>query len=171
MKYKIGDLIWYAHMKYVSKTVTCPDCFGQKALTVIKGDGSQVSIDCGCRHGCEGPRGYYEYTAYVPDVRQVAIQRIEIEGENISYGHSQNYSAQESDMFDNKEDAEKRAVELVAQHEVEELAKIYRKDKHNHTWAWHVRYHRECLKRAMKDIEYHSAKLNVAKVKAKQDTE
>ena len=169
MKYKIGDLIWYAHMKYVSKTVTCPDCFGQKALTVIKGDGSQVSIDCGCGHGYEGPRGYYEYTQLVPDVRQVVIQRIEINGTEITYGHSENYQCGESDLFDNKEDAENRAKELATRHEAEELEKIYRKDKHNRTWAWHVRYHRECLKRAMRDVEYHGAKLNVAKAKTKED--
>ncbi len=171
MKYKIGDMVWYAQMKHVEKTVVCPDCFGQKALTVIKGDGSQVSIDCGCGRGYEPPLGYYSYIAYLPDVRRVVIQRIEITGETVEYGHSENYRNQESDLFDNKEDAEKRAVELAAKYEQEELEKIYRKDKHDRTWAWHVRYHRECLKQAQHDVEYHSAKLNVAKTKSKEKEE
>lgn len=165
MKYNIGDLVWYAKMRCVEKQITCPDCFGQKALTVIRGDGSSVSIDCGCGHGFEGPRGYYTYTAWEPFVTKVSIDRIEIKGTDIEYGHSGNYYCKESDLFDNKEDAERHAIELAAQQEKEELEKIYHKDKHNRTWAWHVRYHREQLKEAMRQVEYHTKKLNVAKAK------
>jgi hypothetical protein len=171
MKYNIGDVVWYASMKTIKKTETCPDCFGQLALTVIKGDGSKVSIPCACGHGCEPPRGYYTFWAYVPDVKQVTIQRIEIDGTETKYGHSEKYQCSESELFNNKEDAEKRALELAAEHEQEELAKIHQKDRHNRTWAWHVRYHREELKEAQRRIEYHSAKLNVAKAKAKTASE
>ncbi len=168
MKYNIGDVAWFAGCKSVERSVVCPDCFGQKALTVIKGDGSQVSIDCGCRHGCEGSRGYYTYWTWTVYAHQITIQRIEVNGQEVRYGHDDCYSCSESELFDTKEDAEKRAAELAEQHEKEELEKIYRKDKHNHTWAWHVRYHRESLKEAQRQLEYHSAKLNVAKEKAKE---
>ena len=171
MKYQIGDTPWYAQMKYGEKTVLCPDCFGQRALTVIKGDGSQVSIDCvGCSRGYEPPTGYVSYGAHEPDVRRVTIQRIEINGDAVQYGHSENYSCDETMLFDNKEDAEKRATELSAQYEQEELAKINQKHRHDRTWSWNAHYHRAQLKEALRQVEYHTAKLNVAKSKAKEAT-
>lgn len=169
MKYKIGDTVWYAQVKSFEGIEPCPDCFGQKALTVIKGDGSKVSIECvGCASGFESPKGYVTYYGWKSDVRQVLIQRVEITNEGVEYGHSQCYRVKEEELFDTKEEAEIRAKEKWESHNAEEIARIYQKEKHNRTWAWNAHHHRDCIKRAEKDLAYHTAKLNVAKVKAKE---
>jgi hypothetical protein len=167
-KYKIGDRVWYAERKAVEKTVVCPDCFGSKALTVIKGDGSQVSIGCaGCASGYEPPKGYINYMSSEVAVSTSVIDRLEIKTDKTTYGSSGFYSVEECDIFDTKEEAEARALVLAKEYNDEQLARIYQKEKHNRTWAWNVRYHRDCIKRAEKDIVYHTAKLNAAKEKVK----
>ena len=167
MKYQMGDKVWYAKRRYVERTKTCPDCDGTRALTVIMGDESRVSIECvGCKSGYEPPKGYIKYGEYVIDVCQVIIEGIEIKKDGVEYRHSERYSCPEDDLFVTKVLAEKRASDLAKQHNAEELEKVNKKEKPTHTWAWNATYHRREIKRAEKDLAYHTAKLTVAKVKA-----
>ena len=169
MKYKIGNVVWYAQVKCFEGTEPCPDCFGQRALTVIKGDGSQVSIECaGCASGYDTSKGYVTYHGWKSDVCQVRIERVEITDQGVEYGHSQSYRVSEDEVFDTKEEAEKRADEKWKEHNAQELARIHQKEKHNRTLSWNAHYHRDCIRRAEKDLAYHTAKLSVAKVKAKE---
>lgn len=168
--FKIGDEVWYAQLKWVEKFVKCPECFGLKYLTVILGDQSEMTIDCaGCAKGYDPPMGYVTYWERVPNVCLIRINRVEIQADKTEYGHSQNYRVEESELFLNREAAEIRAIELAKKENEEEVARIHRKDKNNRTWAWHVYYHRSCIRRAEKDLIYHTAKLAVAKQKAKED--
>ena len=41
------------------------------------------------------------------------------------------------------------------------------KEKPARSWAWHVTYHRREIKRAERDLEYHTRALGIAKEKAK----
>lgn len=170
--YSIGDKVWYAQRKAVARQELCPDCFGQCALTVIKGDGSQVSIACaGCASGYDTSKGYVTWHGHVIDVAEVVIEKVELTPLKVEYGFHGCYHADQSCMFDTKEEAEVRALELAEEHNQDELARIYRKEKNNHTWSWNAHYHRDCIKRAEKDLLYHTAKLNVAKVRAKEPVE
>ena len=167
--YNIGDKVWYAQRKAVERQELCPDCFGQRALTVIKGDGSQVSIGCvACVRGFDYATGYVNWHGHVVDVAEVVIEKVELTPDKVEYGFRNCYHADQSCMFDTKEEAEARALELAEEHNQEERERIYRKEKHNHTWAWNAHYHRDCIKRAENDLKYHTAKLNVAKVRAKE---
>ena len=170
MKYKIGDVVWYAKVQCYEASEPCPDCFGQRALTVIKGDGSQVSIECaGCATGYEPAKGYIKYSAWRPDVAQTSITRIEMKADgSCEYGHGYSYSSQEDELCENEADAIRKAEERMAEHNAQEIARIHQKEKHNRTWSWNAHYHRSCIKRAEKDLAYHTAKLSVAKVKAKE---
>ncbi|MBU1067332.1 hypothetical protein KKE60_06065 [Patescibacteria group bacterium] len=165
-KYKISDKVWYAQGKRIEKRVPCPDCFGQKALTVIRGDGSQVSIECvGCATGYEPPRGYITFYEQIGDVLEVTIDRIGETALETEYGFKGCYYVKETDLFAAKEDAEQRALVLAEEHNQEELNKINQKEKHNRSWAWNVHYHNDCIVRAEKQLAYHKAKLAVAKIK------
>jgi len=171
-KYNIGDKVWYAKTETKEKTVTCPDCFGQKALTVIKGDGSQVSIECeGCRRGYEGSQGYVTFYEWCASACLVVIERVEETAIKTEYGFWNCYSGESDRFFDTKEEAEKKSLELSEEHNQYELDKINQKEKHNRTWSWNAHYHRDCIKRAERDLAYHTAKLSVAKIKAKEDKE
>lgn len=165
--FNIGDKVWYAERFSTEERVTCIDCQGKRALTVIMGDGSHVSIDCSlCARGYEPPRGYITYSKQVADVRQVAITRIEQGPDKIEYG-ADGYFYRSQDVFATREEAQMRAEELAEEFNREELERINSKEKPDRNWRWHVRYHRECIRRAEKELEYHRAKLAVAKVKAK----
>ena len=167
-KYEMGDKVWYAKRDVVVKTMPCPECFGQKALTVILGDGSQVSIDCaGCACGCEPPTGYITYLEYIEKVLEVTIDRIEETSTETKYGFS-GHRIKETELFMNKEDAKRRALELAEEFNKEEIEKINRKEKHDRTWSWNVHYHRKCIRGAEKELIYHKAKLEVAKAKEKE---
>jgi len=49
-----------------------------------------------------------------------------------------------------------------------EREKIATKEKDTRTWAWNASYHRRQIKDAKRQLEYHTAKLNVASLKAKE---
>lgn len=167
--YKIGDKVWYAQIKSSEDKVLCPDCFGKTYLTVILGDNSQVTIECaGCKRGYNEPDGYVFYYKRVVAVSLVTIERMEIEKDKIEYGFNGCYRTDESEVFIDKESAEKEAARLTEELNKEELAKIYRKEKNNRDWAWNAHYHRDCIRRAQHDLDYHTAKLNYAKIKVKE---
>lgn len=115
MKYKIGDTVWVASTRPATRQELCPDCFGQKFLTAILGDGEHVKIDCvSCASGYDPPKGWVEWVDYVPYPRLVTIQRIEITDTGVEYGHDESYRSKETDLFETKEDALKRCEERQA---------------------------------------------------------
>jgi len=175
MPYNIGDKPWYAGNENTQKTMTCPECLGKKYLTVILGDGTQVTIDCaGCSLGYDPPRGYVTYHEYGPSVHQATICKVEISSEGVKYGidgNSHSYHiAEPINLFDTKEEAEVRAQELADEHNQEEHVKINQKDYGNRhrTWSWHVHYYRQQIRRAKDEIEYAEAKLDAAKSHTKK---
>ena len=175
-KYDIGDKVWWASRISTEERVVCPECFGKLFLTVILGDNSQVTIECaGCASGYNPPRGYITYWKQTVGVKQSTVGGIEnyIDkpiGYKVNYTGCSYNCVKEDEVFDTREEAEKRALELAEQHNKEELVRIHRKEKNNRSWSWNAHYHRDCIRRAKKDIEYHSAKLEVAKQHQKPPT-
>lgn len=151
---------------YCEKRITCTDCFGQRALTVILGDGSQVSIACaGCEAGYLGSTGEMRIHTYEANVQTGVVTAIEAGRDGEGFRYSMNGWRAEF-IFATVEEARAKVAEMYAAHEVEEAAKPTQKVKPARAWAWHVTYHRGEIKRAEKSIEYHKAALAVAKQKA-----
>jgi hypothetical protein len=174
MKPKIGDLIWRAALAHSVEYDPCPDCCGRRALRVILGDDSEVVIDCStCAQGYNPPRGIVARDVYTANPVQVLIAKVETElldGEEVSlYSGDGFYHAAESDLCMTEADAEKRAAELIVERDKETAAKMNRKEKDTRTWAWHVTYHRRCIKQAEKDLAYHRAKLETSLLKSKTE--
>ena len=172
-KYNIGDKMWYAHREAKEKAIDCPDCFGKKYLTVIKGDDSRVTIDCsGCSRGYMPPAGFVTYYEHSASVEEITIQGMDIDPSGkTSYKFNATScswrNADESELFATKEEAEKRAIELSEEHNKRELARINLKEKDGRTWSFNACYHRKGIKQAEKDLAYHTDKLNVAKQHSK----
>lgn len=171
--YNIGDKVWYAKRQSKKEKVTCPECFGKRYLTVILGDDSKVTIDCaGCTAGYNSPTGYVTYYKRDIDVSKVTIGGIRITCDCVEYEINKTSCScnivKDSDIFWGRIEAEVRAKELAEEWNKEQLAKIHRKVKNNHTWSWHVHYHRKQIRDAEKTIEYATKQLNVAKDKAKE---
>ena len=169
--YKLGDKVFVAFLKSHEKWVTCPHCFGKRALTVILGDDSQVSIDCDCcRYGFEGSKGYLKSWGWVSGVKESTITKVEQEWpEKIEYGVDGGYRVDQDKVFDTQVAAEIRAQELIIEQDKKELHCIQVKERVDRNWAWNVRYHRERIKQSEKDLEYHRAKLAVAQTHVKED--
>lgn len=170
MKYNIGDKVWWASHEQNRVHRVCPDCFGKLSLTVILGDGSQVSIPCTtCAKGYEPPIGIVYDWKFCTRVVQSEILRVEIEkGKENEYRISDNFHVKESELFATKEEAEAKAIEFAEELNHQEEEKIKSKVKPHRDWAWHVTHHRQSLKRANEEVVYHTAKLNYAKSKAKE---
>lgn len=169
-KYQIGDEVWIPRFSPMETRIKCPDCLGTKALTVIMGDGSQVSIDCvGCALGYEPSRGFVVIHEWKPYVDWGRIDGVERRDNTFEYRGYQFGGLEESKLTKSKEEAEAIAARMAEEHKVEELHRFEQcKENTRRSWAWNAHYHRQKVKQAQHDLEYHTAKLNVAKVKAKE---
>ncbi len=172
----IGDDVYIPHFTTnESYRVTCPDCGGTGQVTVIFHDGHQISIECGnCRNGFDLPTG--QVTIYKKKVgakkgKIIGIAKkengeIEYTVEHVESGvHN---IVPPSSIFDDEEAATIRAQELSDKYEQDQLDKIKTKEKPTHSWASNASYHKKAIKKAEQDVAYHTAKLNVAKLKAKE---
>lgn len=167
--FQMGQKVWWVHAQSSRKWLTCPDCQGKKYLTVILGDDSQVTIDCaGCAAGYEPPRGVVFIYEWAPGVHHGEITGIEINEKETRYRFGC-YVIEAENVFDSQKLAQARAAQLMDEHNKEEAERFKRKEKDARTWAWHVHHHRNCVKQAMRDLEYHTAKLEAAKTHKKQE--
>lgn len=164
-EFKIGDTAFLAFAGTVEKWQTCPACAGKKALTVIMGDDSRVSIDCSmCSAGYNPPRGAVEEYAFECRAKRITISEVRMSDS----GHFE-YNNQ-TDVFATEEEANacaQRLGEAEAQRQKDRLE--WRKEHEQKTWSWNAAHHRRELGRAQREIEYHTKKLSVAKSKARED--
>lgn len=142
-------------------------------MRVIFHDDTQVSIECrNCAVGYDPPTGKVVIYRISATARMATICGFENnEGKTRWHvdGSAGSYRiVDDEDAFTTEADATAHAQARAAQYEAEQRAKISRKEKDTRTWAWNASYHRNCIKRAEKDIAYHASKLAVAAIKAKE---
>ena len=166
-KFNIGDKAWIATTEWNKQQITCPDCCGKKTLTVIMGDGSQLVIDCvACAIAYEPPRGYIETHGNIVVVKEVTIDGVEERRDSCEYLYDYHgcsgHIAHNDTIFATKEEAEKRAAELVIERDQEEINRLKAKTKPSRDWAWNASYHRKEIKHCEEQLEYHKKKLHYA---------
>lgn len=177
-KYQIGDEVWWPTYDTATAYTTCQDCGGTKHFKVILFDGTEHTIDCeGCKEQYYGPSGKVKTYERLPKAKFGLIAGVEADyvGQigRFHYriktieGHC--YGIDEPEIYSNKEEAGAAALKLAADYQEEERKRIYKKERDTRTWAWNVHYHRNCIKRAQKDLEYHTSKLNAALPKVKEE--
>lgn len=175
--YEIGDKIWTARTSKNNSYIKCPDCFGKKFLTVILGDDSQVTIECGeCRDGYLGASGHIHTWQHTAEVDCSTISGIEAQldedgVELIDYrvGGSRAYRRYTQwEVFDSEEEAKECAEKMVIEETVRELEHFKRKVKGDKNWAFSISYHRGRIRKAKKEIESATKQLDYAKTKAKE---
>lgn len=158
----------------------CPDCLGTRVITVILATDEQHIIDCDlCKQGWEGSTGRWEERVSAFRVEEQIVTGVELLHRYDEYAdklieaqyicnHSRFY---DYDVFATREEASLRGEEMIQKYNERATKSISTKYDHKRNWAWHVRYHRENIRRAEKDIVYNKSKLAVALVKAKEDKE
>lgn len=173
MKYAVGQKVWWATCQNSQRFETCPDCGGTGRLRITFHDGTQVSIECSnCGPGYNPPTGQVPWYGHIAEARAVTITGFEFTDGKASYhsaiGSGSYYRIDEDALFDTEEAAQRCADDMAEKHNIEERDRILNKAKDTKSWAWNATYHRNAIKRAQKDIAYHTSKLAVAAIKAKE---
>lgn len=169
--FQIGEMVYFVKLGSREYWIPCPDCFGKRALTVIMGDGSEVSIACaGCDAGLfEPPRGVVKRYQATATVAVGPVYEITSKGGKIAYavGYSSGYWHPD-DIFATAEEAGLALEAAVKTQQDQEQANFDRREKPTRTWSWNAHYHRARIRDAEKELAYHKSKLAVAKAKAKE---
>lgn len=165
--FNIGDEVWWARTEHTELRITCPECLGKRYITVILGDDSKHTIPCiCCERGWEGSRGELIGWKHVVKVIQTTVIGVSIASDEVEYRLPESYLTK--DLYATKAEAEERAKELVKERDAEELRRMHAKEKDTRSWAWNAQYHRKEIRECERRIEHHKAKLDVAKLKAKE---
>ena len=179
-KYELGDVVYVGEWKAYERSETCPDCGGTCSIKVTLFDGTEYIIPCeGCKQGWEGPYGYVTRHAYRATTFEAIVQGIELgcwsdnKGQwTYQVGTESDYACRshikENEIFTTEPEALNFAFAKGRQLEIDSAARVFLKEKPEHTWAWNVTYHRREIKRAERDLEYHSKCLGIARDKAKE---
>jgi hypothetical protein len=170
--YQIGDAVWRPTYESQTAWVECPDCCGSGRLGVIMGDQTLVYVDCqNCQSGWEAPQGRLKVYDRSPKAKLETVVGIRIDDGKIEYQTTNSWCSLEDMLFTDEAEALIAARQLADLHSREERDRVLRKEKDTRSWAWNASYHRGQIKRAREQIDYHTAKLNVASLKAKADKE
>lgn len=170
MRFQIGQQVWYASWKPTKARIVCADCAGEGRIRVLLPDDEIVSVDCvACQRGLERPSGYLECYNREARAVPVTITGLEIREGKTEWETTVSYRSAEDELFETEDEALAAAKLKAASADQEERERIGRKHKDTRSWAWNAHYHRKCIKEAQRRIEYHSAKLSVANLKAKDD--
>ena len=166
-QFQIGDTAYYASIDSRQVWITCPECLGSGRLRVILGDNSEVSIACVCcERGYEGSPGKIQTYKFMATVARVVIRGVETEMRDdkfhVTYKFNGGYLSEGERLFENPDDAQRRAEELAVEHENEQAERLRHKEKQTKTWAWNVSYWRGEIRRANETIKRCTARLNVA---------
>jgi hypothetical protein len=172
VKYEIGQEVWVASFKAHEAFIVCPDCAGTGRLRVMFADDTIVSIECSvCGPGYEPPTGRIRVYDRRPLAMGTTITGVEVRDGKAEWRTGYSYSVDEVNLFDNEAECLARAAELAAEHDREERDRINHREKPTKTWSWNAQYHRREIKEAKRRLEYHTAKLAVASLKAKENSD
>lgn len=164
MKFNIGDTMFRACAGQRESRITCPDCYGKKYLTVILGNGENVTVDCECYRP-----GYGQYAGTVSSC-DFATEVFEETVNSISAAPAEYNHHPENECFKTREEAEIKAAQLLKEYqEGEKNRLLFLKENASRSWAWNASYHRRELKRAQRQVEHHTTKLDVAKSHMKEE--
>ena len=173
MRFEIGQQIWVSRYDPIAPVYeVCPDCGGTGRLRVIFHDDTEVSIECrNCSAGYGKPTGRVivyrnRVCAYLATITGVEMNGKETRWQ-IDWTSGGGRIIGDDEAFDNEVDALVYGHVRMEHYEQEQRERIRSKERDTRTWAWNASYHRKRIKEAQQQIEYHSAKLAVAAIKAK----
>lgn len=170
--FNIGEKVWIAdYQEHKQLWMQCPDCAGNKYHTITLGCGDVYTIDCqNCALGFEPPSGRVSYWSSNASALRGEIVGLEKTGGEYEYKvEARGTVFYCKEVFSEEADAVKYAEEKLAARIQEQKDRIFKKEKDTRSWAWNATYHKKCIKRAEKDLEYHTQKLNAAKAHVKEE--
>lgn len=166
MKYKLGDMVyWVESSAHYQKQIPCPMCFGKRFVTIILGDDSQERIECGfCQRGLESPSGTattWEPSAHILSGTITGVSSRDGLKYEVGFGYRSIY---ECELFPDEQSAE--SLRLVKFEEEKARADFWFMESFvtaKKKQVWSAGYHRECIKREKRTIEWHELRLGMIK--------
>jgi len=174
-KFNFGDYVFHARLESTTEQAVCPDCDGDRYLTMIY-KGETFTFDCeGCRRGWMGSTGTRDRYIYAPSILEGNVEGVErdiYEPHGFEYrmrsGSNSFWILKEEDTFATREEAEARVIVLKAERDEAEAKRILAKTKPTRSWIWHIRYYQGEIRRAQETIERATLQLNAARKHAKK---
>ena len=172
---KPGDVLWLAEHNSYLKTEKCSVCCGHKSVWVRNIEGDEYEVRCeACGKGYEDVPGVEQYWAY--DARATRFEVSEIKSVEFTEGSPKIYvestggrRAYVHELYTTEENAL-----MASQISMDRLvrsnmaARLSAKKSRLPEHAWSVRYHGDCIRRAQKEIEWHSTRLLNKKSRSKK---
>ena len=158
----IGDKVWTARLQHKEFTEVCPDCLGDKTVTLLLKNGDKHSLECHtCNPGGYQPsRGYVTKTQYQATAKESVINEMEIRADGIKYRF---YDWSCNNVFETEAEAVAAAEKIRLEKEAEDFHRFtWKKEDSRRTWAWNCSYYRRQIKDAKRDLAYAEARLGIA---------
>lgn len=169
LRFEVGDTAWWAQPHSEETSIECPDCGGTGRLRVILHDDEEVSVACAnCSWGYHPPTGRIKCYDRTPHAEVITIQGFEFREGKIKWQTDKSYIIDDDNLFEDKADAVKACATIAEERDKAERDKILTKEKDHRSWAWNASYHRSEIKGHNRQIEYHTACLNVANLKLRK---
>ncbi len=140
----------------------CPVCYGKLFVILELGNGERLPVECdGCGRGFGGPQGWVNEPQAKSSVETTRVTGFRLMGDRwriLTDGHEVEWGVE---AFATEAEADARREVLYAEAVKDAAEQAYRTaSAKRKSVTWTVRYHRDCLKKAQKDVEYHQRKLS-----------
>jgi hypothetical protein len=177
-EFKVGEQAWFARWTPRKVTIACPVCFGNRSVTVILGDGTQVIAACRyCGAGFDGPQGSTVEYEHDPIAQRVTVREVHVDEQRGGAGVERRVRyllgdeagwADAEDMFTDEAAALARAkartLEVFAWEDSAER-KRHRKSSALSDAIWAVGYHRREAVKCRKEAERHESRAALARAR------
>lgn len=163
--FAIGQEVWQAKSSFEPEYITCPDCLGEKTLTVIQGNGQKFTVECGaCKQGFNPSIGKIQTRQYKIYPYAFTCQSLELHGNTFYYYDGPNNGSPSDRLFASRDECQKKCDELNDEHaKEEERRSIANLESKRRDLAWSVYYWNKVVKELEKDLERARNRLNVCK--------
>jgi len=163
--YAVGDSVWWAHVKWDDTREPCPTCFGDKCVTLILGNGEQVSIECTtCEDGWHDACGWVTKPGREAVVERVTLMSVQVYGGDVIYITLGTLSVGAEELFADEDAARTYAARLAEKQqrdEEERMAQVIASKRKKASWT--AGYCRSQITRLEKELAVARGRLAVAK--------
>jgi hypothetical protein len=161
LPFAIGDVFWLPVGDPQQRRETCPICAGQLAIIVRLGSGEEVGVPCeACGLGHERARGFIDEWVIAPRADRFEIFRVT--GMRDGQWRVESTDGAEVDferLFPTEEKAIDAAKKRAAEVEEQNMRSRQHKREDVKRGGWSIQYHRQCIARLEKELEWHQAKV------------
>jgi len=170
--FPLGERAWWTGNGHREEWVTCPECAGTRAVTMILGNGEQYSLHCdNCRAGYEPSAGVVKRTFYEHAPQQITLNRVSVDGNKIRYSQESPDATcygviYAEHLFARQEECQAACDRLNEQRNKEERDRAWQILLQNRQkMAWSVHYWRDRAARLRRELATVEARLAVVKQK------